>query len=227
MSESAYQRAESLLSGVAEAIGVCTAIVVVSAASLWGLASPFTWHPLLMAIAFLFFMTEGVFAYRAPGDRGTRPDRRKTHAILQIGSFLCCVGGLAAILYNKVAHGKSVLPRSWHALIATGALVLMLVQAAAGARKYLVLTKEGARVHTWHGKAGIAVYLLGLLALFTGVYKTLEGAAWGLALFGTAALGALAVSVLYAIPVLKERALYSDSAAAPGAGLDVPYRTFS
>lgn len=64
----------------------------------------FPWHPVLMSIAFLGLMTEGVLA--AVGFRALEGSARTSaiihHAYIQLASILCIVLGFLAIYSNKV-----------------------------------------------------------------------------------------------------------------------------
>ena len=64
----------------------------------------FTWHPTLMALAFLGFMTEGVVTavlFRAK-DGQERVRAIQKHLMWQTLGFVCLVGGFVAIYQNKV-----------------------------------------------------------------------------------------------------------------------------
>ena len=64
----------------------------------------FTWHPTLMALAFLGFMTEGVLTavlFRAK-DGQERVAAIQKHLVWQLLGFACLIGGFAAIYQNKV-----------------------------------------------------------------------------------------------------------------------------
>ena len=63
----------------------------------------FSWHPTLMALAFLGFMTEGVttaILFRAK-DGNERVAAIQKHLIWQLLGFACLLGGFAAIYRNK------------------------------------------------------------------------------------------------------------------------------
>ena len=64
----------------------------------------FTWHPTLMALAFLGFMTEGVLTavlFRAKEGQ-ERVAAIQKHLAWQLLAFTCLAGGFAAIYQNKV-----------------------------------------------------------------------------------------------------------------------------
>ena len=66
----------------------------------------FSWHPTLMALAFLGFMTEGVttaILFRAK-DGNERVAAIQKHLIWQLLGFACLLGGFAAIYRNKAGH---------------------------------------------------------------------------------------------------------------------------
>merc|ERR1712072_1680733 len=71
-----------------------------------GISSAFTWHPILMTLAFAVCMNEGLIMYYF-GDlnKESRDDTRKKHGLLQLLSILSIVGGYVAIF---IAHeGKT------------------------------------------------------------------------------------------------------------------------
>ena len=66
----------------------------------------FSWHPTLMSLAFLGFMTEGVttaILFRSK-DGNERVAAIQKHLIWQLLGFACLLGGFAAIYRNKVGH---------------------------------------------------------------------------------------------------------------------------
>jgi hypothetical protein len=75
-------------------------------------ATLFTWHPTLMALAFLGFMTEGVVTavlFRAK-DGQERVRAIQKHLVWQALGFACLVGGFVAIYQNKARRSHASNP---------------------------------------------------------------------------------------------------------------------
>ncbi|KAJ1622344.1 hypothetical protein T492DRAFT_846371 [Pavlovales sp. CCMP2436] len=123
----------------AAVVALCTLAPVESGGK--GIAL-FAWHPILMSAAFLGAMGSGVLAY--VGALEEKKANRERHRALQITAAVLALGGLAAILANKVVHGKSVLPMTPHAWFGTLTLVMVTGQSGVGLSKYSqILRKAG------------------------------------------------------------------------------------
>ena len=134
-----------------------------------GPKNAFSWHPVLMTLAFIVFMPQGMNHYFA----GTllevdRAASRKKHAMYQIIAVLLAIGGWIAIF---VAHsGKShtgsgaTTVKQIHVWLGYLVLLGVVFQAFIGMMK---LRKKFAK---WHGKIGPAIWFLGALNVFLGTF---------------------------------------------------------
>eukprot|EP00438_Fugacium_kawagutii_P014156 Skav213269 [mRNA] locus=scaffold2944:60839:61501:+ [translate_table: standard] len=133
------------------------------------LSTSFTWHPILMSLAFSFFMVLGRWAY-VTDSLGDKPKQRPVHRALMILGALCAVGGYVAIFvahvqkptffgYNFHTQTWAVPTRVIHDLFGYGILLLTLAQASMGLQK-LVKLNAGMKRFTFHGDLGKAILLL-------------------------------------------------------------------
>ncbi|CAM9359323.1 unnamed protein product, partial [Bubo scandiacus] len=103
------------------ALGFPTAVAVLARPG----SSLFSWHPLLMALAFSFLMTEALLIF-SPETSLLRSFSRKVkvraHWALQLLALLCALLGLGIITYNKHLNGKAHFV-TWHGL--TGLLTVL------------------------------------------------------------------------------------------------------
>ncbi|XP_067937493.1 transmembrane reductase CYB561D2-like [Watersipora subatra] len=73
-------------------------------------SSLFSWHPFLMTLAFVLFMTEGIlmFSQQSSFIRGDRKLQVRSHWVFQVMMLTCAILGCMAIFTNKnnnnVAH---------------------------------------------------------------------------------------------------------------------------
>ena len=127
----------------------------------------FTWHPVLMTLAFIVFMPQGMNHYWA----GTllevdRAASRKKHAMYQIIAVLLAIGGWVAIFvaHSGASHTGSGASTVKQIHVWLGYLVLLGVvfQGFIGMMK---LRKKFAK---WHGVVGPAIWFLGAVNVFLG-----------------------------------------------------------
>ncbi|NWW31167.1 C56D2 protein, partial [Panurus biarmicus] len=160
-----------------------------SCASLPGL---FSWHPLLMALAFSFLMTEALLIFSPETSllrSFSRKVRVRAHWALQLLALLCALLGLGIITYNKHLNGKGHFV-TWHGL--TGLLAVLYTggQCAGGILLlYPKLMKNWtlAKLKLYHATSGLVGYLLGCASLMLGMCSlwfttTVTGASWYLAM---------------------------------------------
>lgn len=90
------------------------ALVILVVLSLVGVlfnGTLFSWHPALMSLGYLGFMTEGVVA--AIKFRSLEGQERvraiQFHALLQVAASACIAGAFYAIYQNKVIHTSQVI----------------------------------------------------------------------------------------------------------------------
>lgn len=167
----------------------------------------FSWHPTLMALAFLGFTAEGVvtsilFRSKEGQDRVRAIQR---HLLLQALAFLCLLGGFYTIYQNKVVHGKQHW-KSVHAKFGLATFILGIVAPLGGLISFRRLgllqkfpDKLQPRIKWAHRNIGILTWLLALVTVqlaltHHAVWKGAVSRCWQL---GVMALGA-AVLVLSA-----------------------------
>ncbi|NWW05329.1 C56D2 protein, partial [Oreocharis arfaki] len=156
------------------------------------LAGLFSWHPLLMALAFSFLMTEALLIFSPETSllrSFSRKVRVRAHWALQLLALLCALLGLGIITYNKHLNGKGHFV-TWHGL--TGLLAVLYAggQCAGGALLlYPKLMKNWtlAKLKLYHATSGLVGYLLGCASLMLGMCSlwfttTVTGASWYLAM---------------------------------------------
>ncbi|NXC65087.1 C56D2 protein, partial [Aleadryas rufinucha] len=156
------------------------------------LAGLFSWHPLLMALAFSFLMTEALLIFSPETSllrSFSRKVRVRAHWALQLLALLCALLGLGIITYNKHLNGKGHFV-TWHGL--TGLLAVLYAggQCAGGVLLlYPKLMKNWtlAKLKLYHATSGLVGYLLGCASLMLGMCSlwfttTVTGASWYLAM---------------------------------------------
>ncbi|NWV26253.1 C56D2 protein, partial [Origma solitaria] len=156
------------------------------------LAGLFSWHPLLMALAFSFLMTEALLIFSPETSllrSFSRKVRVRAHWALQLLALLCALLGLGIITYNKHLNGKGHFV-TWHGL--TGLLAVLYTggQCAGGVLLlYPKLMKNWtlAKLKLYHATSGLVGYLLGCASLMLGMCSlwfttTVTGASWYLAM---------------------------------------------
>ncbi|NWV36345.1 C56D2 protein, partial [Grantiella picta] len=156
------------------------------------LAGLFSWHPLLMALAFSFLMTEALLIFSPETSllrSFSRKVRVRAHWALQLVALLCALLGLGIITYNKHLNGKGHFV-TWHGL--TGLLAVLYAggQCAGGVLLlYPKLMKNWtlAKLKLYHATSGLVGYLLGCASLMLGMCSlwfttTVTGASWYLAM---------------------------------------------
>ena len=133
------------------------------------LSTSFTWHPILMTLAFSCFMVLGRWAY-VTDSLGDKVKQRPVHRAFMALGALFAMGGYAAIFVAHVQKptffGYNFHTRSWavptrvlHDLFGYGVLLLTLIQASMGLQKLAKLS-AGVKVFTFHGTLGKAIMLL-------------------------------------------------------------------
>jgi len=127
----------------------------------------FAWHPTLMSIGFLFFMTSGLVAYRSPYLQNNRIAARTTHIVLQVLGSLSVFAGLIIIVVNKFSlsppHGHF---QSAHSIMGLIAIILVFVQFCSGLFKASMIPQK---YLPWHGDVGHLGYVFGIATLILGL----------------------------------------------------------
>ena len=98
-------------------------------------SSLFSWHPLLMSLAFLLFMSQGVLSAITLRSLPPGPQRVaaiQSHALMQLRSIACVIIGFGVIYRNKAIHGKAHFT-SLHGKMGLVTLLLALLSPLLGA----------------------------------------------------------------------------------------------
>lgn len=158
---------------VAGAIATCVAVTVGMVGPVTGggksLSSAFTWHPILMSVAFPCLMMLGRWAY-VSDEIGDKEQQRSLHRIFMMLASLIAVGGYVAIFmahlplhtffgYNFSTHKWAVPTRVAHDILGYGILILTLAQSSMGLCK-LASLREGRGIFKFHGTLGKAIMVL-------------------------------------------------------------------
>ncbi|XP_036387976.1 cytochrome b561 domain-containing protein 2 [Megalops cyprinoides] len=154
-------------------------------------SSLFSWHPLLMTLAFSLFMTEALLLFSpdcSPIWKLPHKTKGRFHWILQCLAATCAGLGLAAICYNKHLNNKSHFT-TWHGLIGlltVSYAVLQLVGGIPLLYHNLVKGWSLAKLKRYHAVSGLVAYVLGSSSLLLGMGSlwftaSVRGAGWYLA----------------------------------------------
>jgi len=155
----------------------------------------FSWHPALMAFAFLGFMGSGMLAYIAPIEE--KKQSRNLHRAMQMTAGVLAVLGLAAIMLNKVRIGKSVWPKTTHAWFGFFALLGTAIQAYSGMTKYAQARQRGYSGFKWHGDLGRVVYALGIVTIALGLVAIFSGLKLWICMILSQGVGVMVILVSY------------------------------
>ncbi|KAM9814089.1 transmembrane reductase CYB561D2 [Neosynchiropus ocellatus] len=153
---------------------VCVAFTVFIAVLSRPGTSWFSWHPLLMSLAFSLFMTEAVLLFSPRGSLfqwSTHKTKGRVHWLLQVICVSCAVLGLMAIYYNKHLIGKPHFT-SGHGRLGLLTVLAVLVQSLAAMPLIYTSLAKGwslARLKRYHAASGLVSYLLGCVSLLLGL----------------------------------------------------------
>ncbi|XP_038626620.1 cytochrome b561 domain-containing protein 2 isoform X1 [Tachyglossus aculeatus] len=188
--ESRIYRALRTASGAsAHLVAVCFTIFVAVLARPG--SSLFSWHPVLMSLAFSFLMTEALLVFSPESSllrSLSRKGRARCHWVLQLLALLCAVLGFGLIIYNKEVHGKTHLS-TWHGRMGLLTVLWAGLQCTGGlALLYPKLLPHWplAKLKLYHATSGLVGYLLGSTSLLLGMCSlwfttTIPGKGWYLA----------------------------------------------
>ncbi|XP_038041704.2 transmembrane reductase CYB561D2 [Anas platyrhynchos] len=154
-------------------------------------SSLFSWHPLLMALAFSLLLTQALLVFSpeaSPLRSLSRKAKVRAHWALQVLALLCALLGLALVAYHKELQGKGHF-HTWHGRAGLLAVLYAGGQSLGG---LLLLYPKLARgwppgkLRLYHATAGLVGYLLGCASLVLGMCSlwftaAVSGAAWYLA----------------------------------------------
>lgn len=137
--------------------------------------SSFSWHPVMMVLAFTVFMGEGVQAFRL---RFGKPINKKIHAGMHGCALVAVLIALRAVF---ASHNKTKAPNLYtaHGIVGLTVCVLFFAQYVVGALAFLTNSVfsvgEKAALVGPHALVGICVYFFAVAAIVSGVA---EKTAW-------------------------------------------------
>jgi len=143
------------------------------------LDSSFTWHPVLMTLAFPFCMVLGRWSYKCDdyGILVEKIHRRRVHAVLMasagVFALLGYIGVFLAHWPNRQFFGFSFIlgefeenpTRIAHAIFGYVVLLSVAFQAIIGVTKY----KSDTKIYTFHGTVGKFVIFGGAFEIFLAI----------------------------------------------------------
>mmetsp|Transcript_132517 Transcript_132517/g.258142 ORF Transcript_132517/g.258142 Transcript_132517/m.258142 type:complete len:233 (-) Transcript_132517:489-1187(-) len=145
-------------------------------ASIW-----FTWHPILMSLAFPCLMTLGRWTYMMDPSWGMEKQSiRHLHRALMLAAvgillvaYLCIfmshLPGLMFFGYNFKTREWKPWARIAHVWFGYAAVVLTIAQAFMGMLKLAALQETGVRRFTFHGSLGKGIIILASLSFFAAL----------------------------------------------------------
>lgn len=154
-------------------------------------SSLFSWHPVLMSLAFSFLMTEALLMFSPESSllrSLSRKVRARCHWVLQLLALLCALLGLGLVILHKEQLGKAhlttrhgqagLLAVLWAGLQCSGGMGLLYPK--------LLPRWPLAKLKLYHATSGLVGYLLGSASLLLGMFSlwftaTVTGGAWYLA----------------------------------------------
>lgn len=177
----------AIYEGVVPVLGVLVALLVVLgmlgpfAGGSMSLSVWFTWHPILMSLAFPCLMVSGKWVYVAEG-YGETSERRSAHRVIMVLAWASTVVGYFAIFvahlpkrqffgYDFIAHEWKPSMRVVHVFVGYLAVLLVLVQAPMGLAKFERLREYAEKIFTFHGS-------LGNFIIASGVFNVCNVCVW-------------------------------------------------
>jgi hypothetical protein len=155
----------------------------------------FNWHPILMTMGFVVFMTEGVLAYKAPWSAAfARPVRKTFHWVSHSAAALCITFGLVAVFNSHNLKLPDPMPNLYSAHSYLGVLTATLAasQFALGVAAYLVPKFSLANrvaLGPIHRFLGLSTWAMGLATAATGIQEKTTFLQTGLKLAGDQVYG--------------------------------------
>ncbi|XP_075403538.1 transmembrane reductase CYB561D2 isoform X1 [Tenrec ecaudatus] len=154
-------------------------------------AGLFSWHPMLMSLAFSFLMTEALLVFSPESSllrSLSRKGRARCHWVLQLLALLCALLGLGLVVVHKEQQGKAHLA-TWHGRAGLLAVLWAGLQCSGGVGLLypkLLPRWPLAKLKLYHATSGLVGYLLGSASLLLGMCSlwftaTVTGGAWYLA----------------------------------------------
>ncbi|XP_030723126.1 transmembrane reductase CYB561D2 [Globicephala melas] len=154
-------------------------------------SSLFSWHPVLMSLAFSFLMTEALLVFSPESSllrSLSRKGRARCHWVLQLLALLCALLALGLVILHKEQLGKAHLA-TWHGRAGLLAVLWAGLQCSGGVGLLypkLLPRWPLAKLKLYHATSGLVGYLLGSASLLLGMCSlwftaTVTGGVWYLA----------------------------------------------
>ena len=133
----------------------------------------FTLHPILMMVAFLALMGEGIVHYRV--SETTLTDARKRHRNIFIAVGVLSLSSIVVILRHKADINHAWTPHSAHAICGILTMCMVFFQGAVGMKKLAALLGSNGhvKIHRWHGAFGLATFSLAACTQILGFNEIL------------------------------------------------------
>jgi len=152
-----------LLMGMEELFVVIS--VAANTISSIGPSVAFSWHPILMCMSVIIFMTEGINLMWFNSDDIS--DLRDFHGMTHFFTALCALCGYIAIViahYPDHMFSSDASPaRQLHMCVGYLVLLLLVVQVCAGCYKYHRIVNHQLKEVRWHGILGPVLHVLALM----------------------------------------------------------------
>lgn len=148
----------------------------------WPFPNLFSWHPVLMTLAFAFLMTEAILFFSPESSlvpKAQRPTKVNYHVATMIAAIVCGFSGFTIIYINKNNSNKDHFT-SWHGTFGLIVVCYMCVQATGGVitryPKLLASKLKPAKLKLYHATSGLFLFILVcatfVLALFSNWFVT-------------------------------------------------------
>lgn len=192
------------------AVGSMFAIAVFLFQDGTGNYSLFTLHPLLMMVAFLLCMGEGIVHYKVSEE--DLSIARKQHRNIFILAGMLSMVSVFVILLNKYNVGHSMTPHTAHAICGVLTIFMFLFQGTVGLRKLKALLQSNGhnKMHRWHGAFGIVTLGMAAITMILGFREIVGSNSYSMALAGLSIVAVFAIVVHTHLK--RERTVVDDTA---------------
>ena len=190
--------------------GSAIALVVFLVQQGTGGYSLFTLHPLLMMVAFLLCMGEGVVHYKV--SEAELSVARRQHRNIFMLSGVLSLAAVYIILQNKINVGHEMTPHTAHAICGVLTMCMVFFQGSIGMRKLQALVRSNGQVKKlrWHGAFGIMTFGMSSITMILGFREVVGSDSYSMAFAGLSIVAVFAI-VLHT-HMKRERTVTDDSA---------------
>ena len=162
----------------------------------------FTLHPVLMTIAFLALMGEGIVHYHVSD--AAISEARKCHRNIFFAVGVLSLSGIVVILKHKADIKHAWAPQSTHSFFGIFTMCMVFFQGSVGVKKLAALSSSNGRIklHLWHGIVGMSTFTVAACTILLGFYEILGS--W------TLSMGIATLSVLSVLAVVWHTQHYTE-----------------